>query len=79
MLRPLVGEFHWNIHSDKRVGIKRFWFGGKTVSLVCEEAASDGKRLLRIQSEKAFRLTIRRNGKTIEIQIPAAKSFQVQI
>jgi len=69
----------WNIHSDKRVGIKRFWFGGNTVSLVCEEAASDGKRLLRIQSEKAFRLTIRRNGKTTEIQIPAADSFQVQI
>ena len=39
----------WNIHSDKRLGIKRFWFGGNTVSLVCEEAASDGDFLKQAQ------------------------------
>ncbi|MHC4791967.1 MAG: hypothetical protein ACYS8Y_11120, partial [Planctomycetota bacterium] len=67
----------WHINTTKRVGIENFWFGGKTVSLVCEEANSIGDRLVKVKSTGAFHLRISLNGKVKAIEIPAGKSIQV--
>lgn len=59
----LTNTIKWNIGSSKRVGIDKFWFGGKTVSLICEEAENDNKRLIRVTSDGDFKLDITLNGK----------------
>ncbi|HUS72046.1 MAG TPA: trehalase family glycosidase [Sedimentisphaerales bacterium] len=67
----------WHINTTKRVGIENFWFGEKTISLVCEEANSTGNRLVKVKSTGAFHLRISLNGKVKAIEIPAGKSMQV--
>ena len=67
----------WNIESTKRVGIENFWFGAKTVSLVCEEANSTRGRQVKIKSTGAFHLRISLNGKVKVIEVPAGEPIQV--
>ncbi|MHC4691986.1 MAG: MGH1-like glycoside hydrolase domain-containing protein [Planctomycetota bacterium] len=70
-------DITWHINTTKRVGIENFWFGGKTVSLVCEEADSTGGRLVKVKSSGVFHLRISLDGKVKTIEIPAGKSTQV--
>jgi len=72
-------EITWNIKSSKRLGIENFWFGGKTVSLLCEEPNSKGHRLVKVKSTGTFRLRIRLNGKVEDIEVPAGEPIQVTI
>jgi hypothetical protein len=67
----------WHINTTKRVGIENFWFGAKTVSLVCEEANSTGQRHVKVKSTGAFNLKISINGKVKAIKVPAGKSIQI--
>ncbi|MHC4283195.1 MAG: MGH1-like glycoside hydrolase domain-containing protein, partial [Planctomycetota bacterium] len=69
----------WHINTTKRVGIENFWFGEKTLSLVCEEANSTGDRIVKVKSTGAFHLRISLNGKVKVIEIPAGKSMQVTL
>jgi glycogen debranching enzyme len=68
---------NWHINTTKRVGIENFWFGEKTVSLMCEEANSAGDRLVKVKSTGAFHLRISHNGKVKAVDIPTGKSIQV--
>jgi hypothetical protein len=61
----------WNLQSPARVGVERLWFGGKTVSLVCEPTDGAGQRLVSVQSDQPFRLVVVWNSKRIERQIQA--------
>ncbi|MHC4556961.1 MAG: MGH1-like glycoside hydrolase domain-containing protein, partial [Planctomycetota bacterium] len=69
----------WDIRSPKRVGVENFWFGGKTVSLVCQKPDTEGVRAIRVLSDGDFCLKIHLNGKTKTIKIPAKKLVQVDI
>ena len=69
----------WDIKSSKRVGVERFWFGGKTASFVCEEPNARGKRGIRVESDGAFHLKIKIDGKTKAVDVPAEKTVQVKI
>jgi hypothetical protein len=59
----ITNTIKWNIGSSQRVGIEKFWFGGKTVSLICEEADKDKNRTIRVTSDGDFKLDITLNGK----------------
>jgi hypothetical protein len=65
----------WDIRSPGRVGIERFWFGGKTASLMCEPADAAGKRILTVQSSGDFNLLIRLQGRQEEVHVSAGKPF----
>lgn len=69
----------WDIKSPRRVGIEKFWFGQKTVSLVCLEPDTRGSRTIKVQSDGDFRLTIRFNEKTKTVEIKAEKPVEVEI
>jgi hypothetical protein len=69
----------WDIRSSKRVGIERFWFGGKTVSLLCEKADASGVRKVMVHSDESFNLIIKSNGKTKTVQVPADKQIQLSL
>lgn len=69
----------WDITSSGRVGVERFWFGGKTVSFVCEEPDSRGKREVRVESDGDFHLKVKIDGKTKGMDIPAETTVQVEI
>lgn len=49
-------EIYWHISSDKRVGVKQLWFGGRKVDLVCEEADQMGSRRLTVNTPEGFTL-----------------------
>ncbi len=74
-----ANKITWDIRSPARVGIERFWFGGKTVSLVCEEADAAGVRTVTVKSDGAFDLAIASRGKTVTMQVPADKQVQVRL
>jgi hypothetical protein len=69
----------WDIRSPKRVGVEKFWFGGKTVSLLSREPDARGTRGVSVLSDGDFRLKIRFNGKTKTINVPANESVEVDI
>jgi hypothetical protein len=69
----------WDIRSSKRVGIERFWFGGKTVSLICEKADASGIRRLTVHSDGSFNLIIKSDGKTKTVEVPADKQIQLSL
>ncbi|MHC4558674.1 MAG: MGH1-like glycoside hydrolase domain-containing protein [Planctomycetota bacterium] len=69
----------WDIRSPKRVGIENFWFGGKTVSLVCQQPDIEGTRAIRVLSDGDFRLIVHLNGKKRTIKIPANRLVQMDI
>jgi hypothetical protein len=69
----------WDIRSPKRVGVENFWFGGKTVSLVCQQPNTEGIRTIKVLSEGDFCLNIRLNGKKETMKVPTKKLVQVDI
>jgi hypothetical protein len=75
----MENQIVWNVTSPKRVGIEQFWFGGKTVNLVCEAADESGKRTLKVSSSKPFTLVIHWRGTQTKIEIPAGKHLVQQI
>ncbi len=75
----LANKVTWDVRSPRRVGVERFWFGGKTVSLVCEEADATGARTVTAQSTGSFHLTISWQGETIDVQVPAGKEIQSRL
>jgi len=75
----LANKVTWDVRSPRRVGVERFWFGGKTVSLVCEEADATGARTVTAQSTGSFHLTISWLGETINVQVPAGKQIQSRL
>jgi hypothetical protein len=75
----LANKVTWNIRSPDRVGVERFWFGGKTVSLVCEKADAGGNRTVTVKSDGAFDFTATWRGKTKTIQVPAGKEVQARL
>ena len=69
----------WDIRSPKRVGVERFWFGGKTVSLVCEEPDRDLERRITATSDGAVNLTLRVQDRTEYVKVPAGKTIEVSL
>lgn len=69
----------WNVTSPQRVGIEKFWFGDKTVDLVCEAAGENGKRTLKVSSNKPFTLVVHWKGNRTRIEVPAGKEISQQL
>ncbi|MBN2132071.1 MAG: hypothetical protein JW741_21400 [Sedimentisphaerales bacterium] len=69
----------WNVRSPRRVGIERFWFGGKTVSLICAEAGADGTRAIAVRSDGAFNLKIVSGDKSKTVAVPANKEIVLHL
>ncbi len=75
----LSNKITWDIRSPRRVGIERFWFGGKTVSLVCEEADATGARTVKVKSSDAFHLAISWQAKTTTVEVPAGEEVRSRL
>jgi hypothetical protein len=75
----LANKIAWDLHSPQRVGVENFWFGGKTVSLVCDPADATGRRTVTVTSTAPFDLTVLWQGKTTTIQVPAGKQIHVRL
>jgi len=59
----MSGTITWRLGRSDRFGIEDLWFGGRTVSLVCEERASAASpATLRVSCDKAFKLVLVRDG-----------------
>jgi len=69
----------WDIRSLGRVGIERFWFSGKTLSLVCEEPDSDQKRSIKVTSEDTVDLMVRAADRVEHVKVPAGKPIKLVI
>lgn len=69
----------WHVRSPRRVGVERFWFGGKTTSLVCEEADPDGKRRIRVRSDGPYRLKILLGESVREVDVPAGEVVELSL
>ena len=75
----VANKITWEIHSPKRVGIEKFWFGGKTVTLICEQADSSGVRLVKVKSNGSFHLTVISGSKSKTFLIPANQQIQLSL
>ncbi|UCG57016.1 MAG: hypothetical protein JSU70_19395 [Phycisphaerales bacterium] len=75
----IANTITWDIRSSKRIGIDNFWFGGKTVSLVCGQGDSDSKRSVRVRSDGAFHLVITFEDKTRTVEVPAKQLVEVRL
>ncbi len=75
----LANQLTWDIHSPKRVGVEKLWFGGKTVSLICTEADATGARTITVKSSAAFDLTVYWQRRTKTVQVPADKEIQLRL
>jgi len=69
----------WDVRSPKRVGVENLWFGGRTVSLICEQAGANGKRTIKAKSNRPFHLILNLNGKTKAVDVPANKIVQIDL
>jgi glycogen debranching enzyme len=75
----IENKITWTISSDKKTGINKFWFGGKTINLVCHEKGKDNTRLLEVESTGAFTLEVIYNNKKNNFNIPANKKITEKI
>ncbi len=75
----LSNTIAWAITSPKRVGVERLRFGGKTVSLLCEEADKNGRRTLKASGDKPFLLIVQWGGKQTRIEVPAGEKIRRQL
>lgn len=67
----------WRIYSPDRVGVKRLWFGGKIVSLICDSADEAGRRNVKVRTNKPTTLTlIWKDTKTVH-QIPTKQTVSI--
>jgi len=67
----------WDLQSPARVGVEKLWFGGKTVSLVCEPADADGRRLVRVETDLPFDLVVKWKTKRIERRVQAGDPLSI--
>jgi hypothetical protein len=75
----LANKIAWDIRSPARVGVERFWFAGKTVSLICEKADATGDRTVTVTSDGTFDLAATWQGKTEALQVTAGKQVQLRL
>jgi len=61
------------------VGIERFWFGGKTFSLICEKPDWDQKRSIKVTSEDIVDLTARAAERVEHVKVPAGKPVKFAV
>ncbi len=69
----------WTIRSPRRVGVERLWFGGKTVSLVCEEADAQGRRIARIASDGGFHLKLICGSVARDAELVAGRTLEMEL
>ncbi|MDP6116660.1 MAG: trehalase family glycosidase, partial [Planctomycetota bacterium] len=69
----------WNVTSPQRVGIENFWFGDKTVDLVCEAVGENGIRTLKVFSTEPFTLVVHWKEKQAKFEVSAGKEISQQI
>ncbi len=69
----------WDIRSPARVGIERFWFGGKTVALVCSAVDATGARTVTVKSDGAFDLAVTTKDKKKSVQVPPDRQIEVRL
>ena len=69
----------WTIRSPRRVGVERFRFGGKTVSLICEAPDAQGRRSVQVKSDGAFRLRLIHGGATRELDVSQGQPVEIQL
>ncbi|MBN2475815.1 MAG: phosphodiester glycosidase family protein [Pirellulales bacterium] len=69
----------WTIRSPKRVGIERFWFAGRTVSLLCEPPDDSDARRVQISSDGPLHLVLRRAEKELSLDIAAHEPVTVRL
>jgi hypothetical protein len=67
----------WDIRSPRRAGVERLWFGGKTVSLVCEQPDAQGRRKVRVQGDGAFRLKLVCGSVVREADVAAGETREI--
>ena len=75
----IAGRIVWDVASASRVGVERFWFGGTTVDLVCTAADENGKRTLKVTSDKPFALIVNWKGRQTRIAVPAGREVARQL
>ncbi|MBN1422690.1 MAG: alpha,alpha-trehalase [Planctomycetes bacterium] len=68
----------WTIRSPKRVGIERFRFAGKTLSLICEAPDATGTRVVKGTTDGAFRLRITRGKDRAEVAVSKG-TFEIRL
>jgi len=80
-LRPdaINNTLTWRITSDKRLGVERYWFAGKTVSLLCGDAGNSSNRKIRVSSDTPFRLILVLNGKTRTIEVRKDEPVEIEL
>jgi hypothetical protein len=71
-----ANTIRWNIRSPARVGVERLWFGGKTVSLVCEAPDAQGRRTVRILSDGDTSVRLVWNSVDTVVNVGAGKRLQ---
>ncbi|MBN2270875.1 MAG: hypothetical protein JXN61_09695 [Sedimentisphaerales bacterium] len=69
----------WRIASEKRLGVERYWFAGKTASLMCSPAGDSSNRNIRVSSNAPFRLVIILNGRTRTIEIRKDEPVEIDL
>lgn len=69
----------WTIRSTRRVGIERFWFGGKIVSLICGEPDAEGRRIVKVESDGGFKLILKLDGVTRRARITGGKKCEFEM
>jgi glycogen debranching enzyme len=75
----IANRITWDIRSPQRVGVERFWFGGKTVSLVCDPPDATGTRTVTIKSDGPFDLTLLSQGEKKSVPVPADQQIRVRL
>jgi len=68
----------WTIRSPKRVGIERFRFAGKTLSLICEAPDATGARIVKGSTDGAFKLRINAGEARIELAVSKG-AFEIKL
>ncbi len=65
----------WTVRSPQRVGIENFWFGGKTVTLICGNPDKKGRRKVEVTSDRPFTLTVKWKEREVKIEVPAGETI----
>jgi glycogen debranching enzyme len=69
----------WTIRSPRRVGVERLWFGGKTVSLICEAPNAQGRRTVRVRSDAGFHLKLTCGKATRDAEVASGQTLEMAI
>ncbi len=67
----------WTIRSNNRVGIRNFWFGGITLSMVCNEPDVKGRRTVEVTADDEFTLVLKYKNTEITRKIPKGRPVRI--